>query len=60
MGLLCDLSDNPARITGSEHAVRDVSRDYGNDDRARIADSFVLPDEPLNSVPAGYVQRCGR
>jgi uncharacterized protein (TIGR03032 family) len=31
--------------------------DLINDDRARIADSFVLPDEPLNAVPALYVKR---
>jgi uncharacterized protein (TIGR03032 family) len=27
-----------------------------NDDRLRLADSFVLPDEPLNLVPEPYVQ----
>ncbi len=27
-----------------------------NDDRARIADSFLLPDEPLDAVPAEYVR----
>lgn len=31
--------------------------DLINDDRARIADSFVLPDEPLDAVPADYVKR---
>jgi uncharacterized protein (TIGR03032 family) len=31
--------------------------DVINDDRARIADSFVLPDEPLGAVPADYVKR---
>ncbi len=31
--------------------------DLINDDHVRIADSFVLPDEPLDSVPADYVQR---
>jgi len=28
-----------------------------NDDRARIADSFALPDEPLDAVPADYLKR---
>jgi uncharacterized protein (TIGR03032 family) len=27
-----------------------------NDDRARIADSFILPDEPLGEVPASYLR----
>ncbi len=31
--------------------------DLINDDRTRVADSFVLPDEPLDAVPAGYVRR---
>jgi uncharacterized protein (TIGR03032 family) len=31
--------------------------DVINDDRTRIADSFVLPDEPLDAVPADYVKR---
>ncbi len=31
--------------------------DLINDDRTRIADSFVLPDEPLDAVPPGYVRR---
>ena len=31
--------------------------DLLNDDPARIADSFVLPDEPLDAVPAGYLRR---
>jgi uncharacterized protein (TIGR03032 family) len=31
--------------------------DVINDDRGRIADSFVLPDEPLDAVPADYVKR---
>ena len=33
--------------------------DLLNDDRARIADSFVLPDEPLGAVPPAYVKRAG-
>jgi len=31
--------------------------DVINEDRARIADSFVLPDDPLDAVPADYVRR---
>lgn len=30
-----------------------------NDDRNRIADSFVLPDEPLDAVPTDYLHRAG-
>jgi GNAT superfamily N-acetyltransferase len=30
--------------------------DVLNDDRPRLADSFVLPDEPLNLVPEPYVR----
>jgi len=33
--------------------------DLVNDDRTRLADSFVLPDEPLDAVPVDYVRRSG-
>ena len=49
------------RITANIFAVQVLAGrrypDVINDDRARIADSFVLPDEPLDAVPADYVKR---